>query len=1353
MLGLTPVTKSTNQNCTVRLNQNNNEAKTCNFENENSLEQQRNITERLGLLDGSEKEAESIFKKETPDFSDAPENSPFYNYDTIAFGKNGEIQNICGTCKRQFKDVDSLIRHHWKKHPAAICRALEVEQGNDIEYLHFSEPTCYGALTVTDTGLESTSEVRIFKCTFCSEEFNTMSKLHVHIITCSPIDPVYGKQKPEKGTSKTPLKKKLHRKIQSMFDDTLSARTKLDFGSLGSIPRTASQNRVFTGCRKWKSVILPASPEKEPVETAPTLPEKPPQPVIHGYNPLKHVRRRELTEVVDLLTCEGCGLKCKTIILLERHVRHCTRKEKFRTMKPLTCPIIDDAADKIKNMCFYCEKNFTYTKSLINHFQDFCPVKKAKLDRGEITEEHKLKEAAILDRIQKGEEEKIAIREKEIETKGKRRITWQVGRKPKRKGFAWTMIKRKYMLEKDEDNPDSEETEGLLNENEKVDNDTEETVENKNNDKTDEVPNEETKKLTDIKEAGIYQIVDENTSFKAVEESVEKIEEKVEKPIPRRPGRPRKQKVEDTFVEKTINLPIENAQDTEKNVQAIEESPIKAEDMNMSLNCTARYNVNEIHPVNKKSNEAKPADGVETGFLQCVNPNNGQTSTPYVRKGRSKAAHPSTDGIIEGKRKRERVGKVEEFLKNAFNRKRKRKDDDELEQIPQLPTLPNSQPVIALATQGEAGELEFQSLVYMASNETKDQYPQIKPSEVGNGSMSYPHSNPSFFSAETLSKDTAAALEIPKKKGRGRPRKNPIPITTAQSNLPKRNPGRPSKSLKQGDNASLCNTSIASVNDPCVSNQAISDSSNVLEPKLVAKDSDDNDEQVVPECNSMNEDTVPSKLCDTVEQLNDFEKESTNQLNGQPDEVQEDSHVANESDADSVDGDIGAGKISEEVTFDKSNNMKFENIVNINPHFQVRTCIENNIICATDVRILPGPSITTANEIEADCYLASSISDKTDVPNNNLQEEDGDTLLRNEKVDDNNAISEVKPPQCIPREEDSDAIVTEKKEEVDDEPGTCTVEDFNEEEEDDEPGTCTVEEDNEEDDEPGICTVEEDNEEEEDARSDVTASTVRYDNSRDMSPEKEIEEIKDTLEPEVINNKLEQLIAENETTEKVGDMMTDATVTETAEHTENKSDENIVDGSEQNEVKTEERVEADEGSGYFSSENESVYTEDTTSQITEHNEQDSSENCASSAADKQGKRVGGLILSPGERVKMNRRSCKKDIDLTSTVWIKRTRYHPHLKGEQKDPDAFDEEPSSESVKTSSAKALQKTVDKSCDRTKRSKSENVETSENIQGISKGRKRKLSESKEVWKKAKVEKVESGSTALTRVRSKRS
>ncbi|KAL4236750.1 histone-lysine N-methyltransferase [Mactra antiquata] len=374
-----------------------------------------------------------------PDFSDVPEDSPFYNYDTIMFGRNGQIEQICAICRRRYSDVDHLLRHHMKKHPASVCSFLEVENGNDIEDLHFSQPCPIGALAVTDPGLESVSELPGFRCTNCDSTFPTMSKLHIHIVNCSSIDPLYGVKKSEKSPMKTTFRKKFQKKIFNMFGSSKNYRSNFA-GSRFNHHSTSSLNhkRVFMGCRKRKAVILPDSPVKTVMDQKQLLQSG------SGYNPQNHARRREFTDVLNNLMCEACGLQFKTIILLERHVKHCDKKEKFKTLQPMTSSL-DNYFDKKKNMCLYCNKNFTYTKSLLNHFQDFCPVKKTKLDNGELTELEKQKEAEIIERIHKADEEK-ALKQKEMEARPKRKISWQVGRKSKRKGHSWTNIKKRNQL-------------------------------------------------------------------------------------------------------------------------------------------------------------------------------------------------------------------------------------------------------------------------------------------------------------------------------------------------------------------------------------------------------------------------------------------------------------------------------------------------------------------------------------------------------------------------------------------------------------------------------------------------------------------------------------------------------------------------------------------------------------------------------------------------------------------------------------------------------------------------------------------------------------------------------------------
>ncbi|KAL3842157.1 hypothetical protein ACJMK2_020200 [Sinanodonta woodiana] len=85
------------------------------------------------------------------------------------------------------------------------------------------------------------------------------------------------------------------------------------------------RKRIFTGCRKQRAIILPDSPvkliNKDHYDT--------------GYNPNNHIRRRESTELLDTHQCSGCGVKFMTILLLEKHVKICAKKEKFKDLHPL----------------------------------------------------------------------------------------------------------------------------------------------------------------------------------------------------------------------------------------------------------------------------------------------------------------------------------------------------------------------------------------------------------------------------------------------------------------------------------------------------------------------------------------------------------------------------------------------------------------------------------------------------------------------------------------------------------------------------------------------------------------------------------------------------------------------------------------------------------------------------------------------------------------------------------------------------------------------------------------------------------------------------------------------------------
>ena len=379
-----------------------------------------------------------IFRDIKADYSESP-NHTFDNYHDIAFGKNGQVASVCAICKKHFRDFDTLVRHHWKKHPASVCHFIEIEQGHEIDSLHFSEPSTVGALAVTDPGLENVFDREIFTCTRCGTSFKTLAKLHVHIVSCAPVDTARGVTKEEKHP-KTPIKKKLQKKIKNIFNGGNSFKFKIkDFAGYECEKESVElkSHNVISGFRKKaESVVLPESPIK--------LIRKRSQDSV-GYNPLNHVRRRELTDLVDTHQCEACGVKFKTIILLERHVPSCSKKEKFKDICPMKCPIIDESLAKIKHICHYCGKNFTYLKSLVNHLHDFCGVKKQKIDEDAITEIDRVKENEIMDKFRKHEEEKVMKGELKIEDPGTKRKGWQKGvkRKPKKKGHSWTLIKKR----------------------------------------------------------------------------------------------------------------------------------------------------------------------------------------------------------------------------------------------------------------------------------------------------------------------------------------------------------------------------------------------------------------------------------------------------------------------------------------------------------------------------------------------------------------------------------------------------------------------------------------------------------------------------------------------------------------------------------------------------------------------------------------------------------------------------------------------------------------------------------------------------------------------------------------------
>ncbi|KAK3104417.1 hypothetical protein FSP39_001651, partial [Pinctada imbricata] len=167
------------------------------------------------------------------------------------------------------------------------------------------------------------------------------------------------------------------------------------------------------------------------------------------YNPRNHIRRRELTEVLDTHQCKGCGVKFKSISLLERHVKKCDGKEKFKDLEVIKSHVNEVFHQKHKHSCMYCGRNFTYPKTLMNHLKAFCAVKKEKTKKGVLAQVEMKEEARVMGLLKQQEENRKFSEEMDMEETmiiPRKKGGWPKGtkrKKIKRKNHAWTTIKRK----------------------------------------------------------------------------------------------------------------------------------------------------------------------------------------------------------------------------------------------------------------------------------------------------------------------------------------------------------------------------------------------------------------------------------------------------------------------------------------------------------------------------------------------------------------------------------------------------------------------------------------------------------------------------------------------------------------------------------------------------------------------------------------------------------------------------------------------------------------------------------------------------------------------------------------------
>ncbi|XP_071145667.1 uncharacterized protein [Mytilus edulis] len=396
---------------------------------------------------------------DTHDDDDYTERSPFHDYEQIQFGKHGIIFYVCSVCKKQFEDGDRLLRHQWKKHPSIYCHYLQVEQGHGIEYLFYSKPCNRGVLGVTGKALESVGDQGTYHCTRCRGTFKSVDRLRIHIINCAPK--VEGTESSE---NKPKYKKKYRKHHKVLIKNDVSSPVKMkketavstDFRSYATVSKPRKQYLI--GTKSVKTLKIPEKIEFDPFKVI-----RRKKSAEMAYNPLNHIRRRELTEILDTHQCRGCGVKFNSISLLERHVKKCDGKDKFKDLKVMKSSVNDTFHQKLKHTCLYCNRGFSYPKTLMNHYKAFCLVKKDKVSKGFLTENDKQQESAMMMKLKQQEEDRCFTDIPEENVSGKKGWPRGMKRKWRRKNHCWTYIKkRKPSTEETKNENLSEESIGII---------------------------------------------------------------------------------------------------------------------------------------------------------------------------------------------------------------------------------------------------------------------------------------------------------------------------------------------------------------------------------------------------------------------------------------------------------------------------------------------------------------------------------------------------------------------------------------------------------------------------------------------------------------------------------------------------------------------------------------------------------------------------------------------------------------------------------------------------------------------------------------------------------------------------
>ncbi|XP_067658758.1 uncharacterized protein [Haliotis asinina] len=361
---------------------------------------------------------------------------PSASFNTISFGSHGQVNYICGVCKKHFLMTDALLRHHFKKHPSIDFSYIEIENGNDIDLLFYTWPCNFGLLASSQPFSEDCRNLDLFTCTRCGSTFKHIHRLHVHIINCDPKN--YETLASKRRKYRRKMRKQMLEAMKSKTDEAGVKPTPV----VAEPPRRPGRPRGILGRKKRLDGIID-SPKNRKRRNYELL-----------YNPHNHVRRREMTDVLEKHQCRGCENTFKTLSLLERHAKKCSGRDKLQSLKPVQSSLLEDMAQKPRHTCRYCSKHFTYLKSLANHYRAFCSVRKSRQQKGLLGAEDFQDEEDLLKLIKKLEMAKLESKETDVdENDGRRkRGGWPRGmkRKNRRKRHCWTYVKKRKPDDKDD---------------------------------------------------------------------------------------------------------------------------------------------------------------------------------------------------------------------------------------------------------------------------------------------------------------------------------------------------------------------------------------------------------------------------------------------------------------------------------------------------------------------------------------------------------------------------------------------------------------------------------------------------------------------------------------------------------------------------------------------------------------------------------------------------------------------------------------------------------------------------------------------------------------------------------------